>query len=229
MRSVATCYPHRVAAAHTVCIRLFATLREVWGAPELELPVRAGDSVRSCWEELCDRRPELRRLGESVRPALNRQYVDWDDSVAAGDELAFLPPVSGGATETRAEVEVRVTSDPLDPHRIEERARLNGCGAIATFVGVVRDPDDDGTRVPHLDYEAYQEMAEKELALVAGEALDRFSVHHVLVHHRTGRVLRSEPSVVVVVSAPHRQPALQACAYVIDELKARAPIWKSGS
>jgi len=122
---------------------------------------------------------------------------------------------------------IRVGPEPIDLNLMQSGLDLSGVGGIATFVGVVRDPD-QGQEVTHLNYEAYREMAESELSAIAEEAARREGVRQVLAHHRVGRVERGVASVAVVVTAAHRHQALDACAYVIDELKRRAPIWKVG-
>ncbi len=206
-----------------VRILLFASLRQAAGASRLELTVIPPTSVEVCWQQLCSAHPELASWRGAVRPALNQSYVDWTDPVGPGDELAFIPPVSGGSGGEVAPI--RVGQEVIDLAAMQAGLDLTGVGAIATFLGVVRDPD-QGVGVSHLVYEAYPEMAERELALIVAEARRAEGVGQVLVHHRTGRVERGVASVAVVVSAAHRHQALEACTYVIDELKLRAPIWK---
>lgn len=210
-------------SAGAVRVLLFATLRQQAGAAELEVEVPPATTVEGCWAALCARHPALATHRQSVRPALNRAYSDWSAEVSPGDELAFLPPVSGGRAD--AAEAVRVGPEPIDVAAMQSGADLRGMGGIATFVGVVRDPD-EGLEVTHLTYEAYADMAELELAAIAAEVRSRPGVGEVVVHHRTGRVERGEPSVAVVVTAAHRRQALEACTYVIDQLKERAPIWK---
>lgn len=204
-------------------VLLFAGLRQAAGAAELELALPAGATPREGWEELCRRHPALGAQRGSVRPAVNREYSGWDHQLEPGDELAFLPPVSGGSGVVGSRV--RVGPDPVDPAAMQAALHLSGVGGIATFVGVVRDPD-QGREVSHLTYEAYPEMAEAELRAIAEEAERLEGVTEVVVHHRTGRVERGVASVAVVVGAAHRHQALRACTQVIDQLKERAPIWK---
>lgn len=213
----------RPVSAGRVRVLLFATLRQQAGAAEVEIELPPGSSVEGCWAALCARHPGLAAHRSTIRPALNRAYSDWSAAVSPGDELAFLPPVSGGRADTLGKV--RVGPQPIDIGAMQARPSLRGVGGIATFVGVVRDPD-EGVEVTHLTYEAYQDMAERELSAIASEALSRPGVAEVVVHHRTGRVERGEASVAVVVTAAHRHQALEGCTYVIDQLKVRAPIWK---
>jgi molybdopterin synthase catalytic subunit len=175
---------------------------------------------------LCELHPGLGQWRDSVRPALNLGYVDWETRVSPGDELAFLPPVSGGAPASNVAIHVRVSADPIDLVAMSDAMERRGIGAIATFVGLVRDPD-AGVSVPQLVYEAYPEMAEPVLMAIAEAACQRFGATEVRVQHRTGTVESGADSVAVVVGAAHRHQALDACRFMIDELKSRAPIWKS--
>ncbi|HUY54716.1 MAG TPA: molybdopterin converting factor subunit 1 [Candidatus Nanopelagicaceae bacterium] len=206
-----------------VRVLLFASLRQAAGTPRLDLNVSTVSSVAACWDQLCSLHPQLASWRAAVRPALNQRYVDWKEPVRPGDELAFIPPVSGGASADQELI--RVGPAEIDLGAMQAALELTGVGALATFVGVVRDPD-QGLPVSHLTYEAYPEMAEAELARIVEEAKQAEGVSEVLVHHRTGRVARGVASVAVVVSAAHRHQALEACTYVIDALKVRAPIWK---
>jgi molybdopterin synthase catalytic subunit len=209
-----------------VRVRIFASLRELAGVSEVILELDDPISVDICWERLCGLHSELAPLRDSVRPALNLVWADWDAPVSPGDELAFLPPVSGGSGPPATLAEVWVGPEPIDVPELTAAIGRWGIGAIATFVGLVRDPD-DSRAVSHLFYEAYLEMARPELATIAEEACRQFGATQVVVRHRTGRVASGETSVAVVVGAPHRGQALRACGFVIDELKSRVPIWKS--
>lgn len=209
-----------------VRVRIFATLRELAGTSEVLFELEGQTSVEECWGRLCQLHPVLSSQRESVRPALNLVWCEWSAKVRAGDELAFLPPVSGGSTVSALPVEVRLGPEPIDLAELQAGIERVGIGAIATFVGLVRDPD-EGEAVPFLDYEAYPEMARSEIGEIAEEARGRFGATQVAVQHRLGRVASGVASVAVVVGAPHRQQALRACGFVIDELKSKAPIWKS--
>ena len=193
-----------------VTVRLFAGLRERAGRGRLEL-----DGVRS----VADVWPAL-DLG--VEPpgllyAVNRAYVDRTQELHDGDEVALIPPVSGGA--------FLLTSEPLSVDAVVAEVAGDDAGGIATFVGTVRRTS-RGRVVDYLEYEAYEEMAEPMLHALAVELTAKHGLTKMAVHHRVGRVEIGEPSVVIAVSAPHRAAALDACREAIDTLKETIPLWK---
>jgi MoaE-MoaD fusion protein len=149
--------------------------------------------------------------------AVNREYADEERVLDPGDELALIPPVSGG--EARAAPWVRVSSEPLLLDALAERVRDPRAGAVVTFQGVTRE-------VERLEYEAYAEMAEERLATIAAEAVERHGLCAAAVEHRVGDVPLSEPSVIVAASAAHRGEAFAGAREIIDRVKAEAPIWK---
>jgi molybdopterin synthase catalytic subunit len=212
-----------MAVAIAVRARLFARLREQAGtdAESVELPT--GSKVSDVYEALRRFHPALEPDRSSVRAALNQEFVDWDAAVADGDEVAFIPPVSGGAHG--AGVLFELTTRPLDARRMETAVAHKGAGAICTFTGIVRDSS-RGRSVTHLEYEAYAEMATGQMRKIAGEIEERWPEARVAMAHRTGRLEIGEPSVVVSVSSPHRAEAIAACKWGIDRLKESVPIWK---
>ena len=199
-----------------VRVLLFARLRDLAGrqAQEVELP--PGATVGDAWSAL--------GIGEpgGVRAALNQEFTSFDAPVDDGDELAFIPPVSGGSEPG---VLFELTADVLDARRLEAAVANPGAGAICTFTGVVRD-NSRGLDVTHLEYEAYAGMAEKQMRLIAGEIGEKWPGARVAMAHRTGRLEIGEASVVVSVSAPHRGEAIAACKWGIDRLKESVPVWK---
>ena len=218
-------------AAAPITVLLFAGLREHAGQDRLALEATTAPiDAAGCWERCCARFPGLEEAAgsrASLRVARNRELVGWDAAVLPGDELAFMPPVSGGRGDgaEAGPVRVRVGPDPIDVAQLAASLPTTGAGARVTFCGIVRDPD-DGRSVPYLDYEAYQEMAEAECRRLAEAAVRECGALAVAVQHRTGRVAAGEPSVAVVAVAAHRGAAFEACSRVIDRLKAEAPIWK---
>ena len=208
-----------------VTVRLFAMLREGAGTGSLELGLEAGATVADAIERLSAQR---RSLGEllarlPVSPAVNREYARLDTVLAAGDELALIPPVSGGAPAPApgdaARTHALVTGEPLSAERLRRVVADPAAGAIVIFEGVTRE-------VEALDYEAYGEMAQAEIEEILERCVARHGLRAAAAEHRTGRVVLGEPSVIVAVSAGHREEAFAGAREAIDEIKARAPIWK---
>jgi molybdopterin synthase catalytic subunit/molybdopterin converting factor small subunit len=195
-----------------VVVRLFAGLRERAGADRRELELGEGSSVEDVWAAL--------GLGDEpagLLYAVNRTYADRGQALAEGDEVALIPPVSGGA--------FRLTHGPVNLTSVIVEVVDEQAGAIATFFGTVR-AHSRGRDVIALEYEAYEEMAEDVMAGIADELLARYDLCKVAMSHRLGRVEVGETSVAIAVSAPHRQDALAACADAIEALKAEVPLWK---
>jgi MoaE-MoaD fusion protein len=194
-----------------VRIRLFAMLRERAGAPELELELPEGARVQDALDRVSTLTDGIR-----VVMAVNQEYADARAPLCEGDELALIPPVSGGSVRT---VHARVTDEPLELQPLVELVRDPRAGAVVTFMGVTRE-------VPQLDYEAYREMAERKIAEIVAAAVERHGLCAAAAEHRLGTVPLSEPSVTVAASAPHREEAFLGAREIIDEIKAQAPIWK---
>ncbi|OLC26189.1 MAG: molybdopterin converting factor subunit 1 [Actinobacteria bacterium 13_1_20CM_2_65_11] len=203
--------------------RLFARLREQAGTDAETVEVRPGSTVDEVYDALQKAHAGLEANRESVRVAVNQEFADWDAIVSDGDEVAFIPPVSGGTHAVGVLFEL--TTDPLDPRRLEAAVAHKGAGAICTFTGIVRDSS-RGRSVTHLEYEAYGEMATAEMRKIAAEIGERWPEARVAMAHRTGRLEIGEASVVVSVSCPHRAEAIDACRWGIDRLKESVPIWK---
>ena len=195
-----------------VSVRLFAGLRERagTGARELELP--DGAVLADVWPAL-----ELGDEPAGLLYAVNKAYAERATPLADGDEVALIPPVSGGA--------FRLVEGPLDLRAVVSEVANEEAGAIATFEGTVRRHS-RGREVVALEYEAYEGMAEDVMAEISAEVKAKYDLSDVAISHRLGRVEIGETSVVIAVSAPHRQDALAACKDVIDELKERVPLWK---
>ncbi len=211
------------AAAVAIQARLFARLREQAGVDKETVHVPEGSAVKDVYAALRDAHPSLEPNLDSVRPAINQEFSDWDAVVGEGDEVAFIPPVSGGANTVGVMFEV--TADPLDARRAESAVTHARAGAICTFTGIVRDSS-RGRTVTHLEYEAFAEMATAQMRKIADEIADRWPEARVAMAHRTGRLEIGEASVVVSTSAPHRAEAIEACKWGIDRLKESVPIWK---
>ena len=193
-----------------VTVRLFAGLRERAGWSHRE--VDGVTHVEDVWPA----------LGLGVEPvgllyAVNKEYAQPDRELQEGDEVAVIPPVSGGG--------FRLSEDALSLDAIVAEVARDQAGAIATFIGTTR-VNSRGRTVTHLEYEAYPGMAEQVMAEIADELRERYKVCEIAIHHRTGRGEIGERSVVIAVSAPHRADALSACRDAIDTLKERVPLWK---
>jgi molybdopterin synthase catalytic subunit len=194
-----------------VTVKLFAMLRERAGEREMTLQLPEGARVRDALDSL----GEL-AAGLPLVMAVNREYADEDVVLSADDELALIPPVSGGEA---ALVHVRVTEDPLSAEALGTLVRSPAAGAVVVFEGVTREVD-------ALEYEAYSEMAEEQIAKILADVKKRHGLAGVAAEHRVGIVPLSQPSVVVAVSAPHRDAAFAGAREAIDRIKAEAPIWK---
>jgi molybdopterin synthase catalytic subunit len=191
-----------------VTVRLFAMLRERAGASEIELDLPDGARVSDALDSLGDL-----AAGLPLVMAVNREYAPAEQVLDPGDELALIPPVSGGS------IHAVVTEEPLSLDALAARVRDPRAGAVVTFQGVTRE-------VERLEYEAYAEMASAKLAEIAAEAIERHGLCAAAVEHRVGDVPLSEPSVAVAASAPHRGEAFAGAREIIDRVKAEAPIWK---
>jgi MoaE-MoaD fusion protein len=203
-----------------VTVRLFAMLRERAGADSVELELADGATATDAIDAVADRHglgDLLQRLPIAV--AVNREYAPGEQALDDGDEVALIPPVSGGATAESAAIHARVTGDPLSAAALSDMVGRPQAGAIVTFQGVTRG-------VERLEYEAYAQMAEERIAAILADAVARHGAEAAAAEHRVGSVPLGEPSVVVAVSAGHREEAFAAAREAIDRIKAEAPIWK---
>ena len=192
-----------------VTIRLFAGLRERAGWSRREVDAA---TVADVWVAL-----DLGDEPAGLLYAVNKEYAPQDKMLSDGDEVALIPPVSGGA--------FLLSDEPLSLDRVVAEVRSDEAGAIATFSGTTR-VHSRGRTVTHLDYEAYEGMAERVMEEIADALRARYELTAIAIHHRIGRVSIGETSVLIAVSAAHRQDALAACKDAIDELKERVPLWK---
>jgi len=195
-----------------VVVKLFAGLRELAGTGQRDLELPAGASVGDVWPAL-----GLGAEPSGLLYAVNKKYAERSQALTEGDEVALIPPVSGGA--------FRLTQGPVNLTSVVVEVVDERAGAIATFLGTVR-AHSRGRDVIALEYEAYEEMAEEVMAAIADDLVERYELCKVAMSHRLGRVEVGETSVAIAVSAPHRQDALAACADAIEALKAQVPLWK---
>ena len=199
----------------TVRVRLFAVLRQRAGRESVDVALEEGATVADALSAL-SREPGLTDVlaRVPVRMAVNRDYAEPETVLSPGDELALVPPVSGGES-----VRVRVGPDPISLEEVAARVVDPAAGAVVTFQGFPRD-------VPRLDYEAYGEMAEERIAAILADCIERHELTAAAAEHRTGSVPAGEASVLVAASAPHRPEAFAGASEAIDRIKAEAPIWK---
>jgi molybdopterin synthase catalytic subunit/molybdopterin converting factor small subunit len=195
-----------------VTVRLFAGLRERAGTGRRDLDLGDGARAGDVWAQF-----DLGEEPAGLVYAVNRAYVDRDSELAEGDEVALIPPVSGGS--------FRLTEKPIDLAAVVAEVEDERAGAIATFVGTVR-AESRGRQVVRLEYEAYAGMAEEVMANLAAALQARYDLCAVAITHRTGICEIGEASVAIAVSAAHRQAALDACRDAIDTLKETVPLWK---
>ena len=189
-----------------------------------------GSNLGAVFERYAGRYPRLREMAKSVVLARNQEFADNATGLEDGDEIAFLPPVSGGATVTELEVEsgrhyIALTRHAIDTHAVSTRLMAGKEGAVVTFEGTVRN-NTNGRATLCLDYECYEGMALKMMARIAGEIAAQYEVERVAMVHRLGRMLVGETSVAVIVTAAHRRPAFEAALEGINRLKKLVPIWK---
>jgi molybdopterin synthase catalytic subunit len=194
-----------------ITVRLFAALRDRAGTGSRRLELADGARVGDVWPAL-----ELGEEPAGLAYARNREYADRGQALGDGDEVAVIPPVSGG--------DFRVQAEPLDLAAVVEQVRDPAAGAIATFIGTTRDHN-RGRTVAHLEYDAYPEMAEAEMEKIGAAVTERHGAARVAMAHRTGHVPIGEASVVIAVSAAHRGAAMDACRDAIDTLKQTVPVW----
>jgi molybdopterin synthase catalytic subunit/molybdopterin converting factor small subunit len=195
-----------------VVVKLFAGLRERARAGERTIELADGAHVGDVWPAL-----ELGDEPAGLVYAVNKEYAPAERALADGDEVALIPPVSGGA--------LRLTGDPVDIDAVIAEVADERAGAVATFVGTVRERS-RGRTVLHLEYEAYEGMAEAVMVRIANDLKAKYELCEVAITHRVGRVDIGEASVAIAVSAPHRHDALAACHEAIDTLKVEVPLWK---
>ena len=201
-------------------VKLFGSLREEAGAKELALELPEGSRVVDLREELAGRMPLLEKLGERIAISVNLELAEPDAALSDGDEVALLPPVAGGMARM-----CTISDRPLDVDEVTRRVNGPDAGGVVTFVGNVRH-EARGHSIEYLEYEAYPEMAEREMQKIADEAAARWPGTRVAIAHRIGHLEIGEAAVVIVAVAPHRAEAFDACRFAIDTLKQTVPIWK---
>jgi len=204
-----------------VDLRYFAIVRETIGQASEQREVPAGTTAGQLFDALITEFPRLERMRPLTMVMVNRHYVRDDHILQDGDEIALIPPVSGGEYAAR----FRIQNEPIEAREVEALVANPGAGAIATFSGVVRDHG-RGRKVSHLEYEAYPAAAEQVLSRIGDEIEERWQTDRVAIVHRVGDLPVGEISVVISVASAHRDAAFEACRYAIERIKEIVPIWK---
>jgi molybdopterin converting factor subunit 1 len=211
-----------------VRVLFFGILRELAGKPSDSLDLPEGRSVADVIAHYRQQIPQLEALLPSTALAVNQQYASADTRLNPNDEIALLPPVSGGSAIDRSETQQRyasITREKIDTERILSALKRGEDGAALVFEGIVRNQT-RGRKTLYLEYEAYEQMALQQMEALATEALASFQVRDVAIVHRLGRLQIGETSVLIAVASAHRAAAFDACRWLIDTLKRKVPIWK---
>ena len=210
-----------------VKVLFFGQLKEITGQGEEQVDLAEGASLRDLLALYHARYPRFAQFESSVVASVNQEYAQWSERLKADDEVAFLPPVSGGSGElgTTGEDSVGLVRERIDSEKIVAGLKAPADGAVVVFDGIVRNHS-GGRSTLYLEYEAYEPMALKKMKEIVASMRREFSIDRVAVVHRLGRLEIGETSVLIAVSSPHRLAAFDACRYAIDRLKKQVPIWK---
>jgi molybdopterin synthase catalytic subunit/molybdopterin converting factor small subunit len=204
-------------------------LKDICGTADALIDVPAGATIASVFDDYATQFPKLRVAAESIVTARNHEFASPAEALAEGDELAFLPPVSGGKPDsTIRDPEghlFAIVREPIDPRALENHVLAGSDGAIVTFHGVVRN-NTRGRETLRLEYECYEPMAIRKMAEIGREIAEAFPIGRIAMVHRLGTLEIGEASVVIAVAAPHRKPAFDAALEGINRLKRLVPIWK---
>jgi MoaE-MoaD fusion protein len=208
-----------------VRVLFFGQLKEIVGLAQDEAELSEGARVEDLFERYGRRFPKLAEFRPAVAASLNQEYAEWRTLLTAGDEVAFLPPVSGGQQTAVAEDIFLLVREAIQPRELIEGLKAPEDGAVVVFDGFVRN-NFKGRQTLYLEYEAYEPMAYAKMRAIGAEIREKFSVHRIAIVHRLGRLEIGETSVLIAVSSAHRAAAFDACRYAIDTLKRTVPIWK---
>jgi molybdopterin synthase catalytic subunit len=207
-------------------VLFFGQLKDIVGIAQEEAELSEGARVEDLFERYGRRFPKLAEFRPSIAASVNQEYAGWSVPLAAGDEVAFLPPVSGGQHQTASSGDIfQLVRDRIDSHRIAESLKAPADGALVVFDGFVRNSF-KGQPTEYLVYEAYEPMAYAKMREIGAHIHEKFPIHRLAIVHRLGRLEIGETSVLIAVSSPHRAAAFDACRYGIDTLKRTVPIWK---
>src|ERR1700678_956304 len=203
----------------------FGQLKEIVGAAEDDADLSEGARVEDLFERYARRFPRLAEFRSSIAASVNQEYAEWRAPLVDGNEVAFLPPVSGGRQTTVTDDVFQLVHQPIQVRELLENLKGPEDGAVVVFDGFVRN-NFKGRRTLYLEYESYETMAYAKIREMGAEIHQRFPIHRVGIVHRLGRLEIGETSVVIVITSAHRAAAFDACRYAIDTLKRVVPIWK---
>jgi molybdopterin converting factor subunit 1 len=209
-----------------VRVLFFGQLKEIVGVEQADADLSDGTRVGDLFDRYGRQFPKLADFRSSIAASVNQEYVSWDALLSAGDEIAFLPPVSGGTTAVISMDDIfRIVHDPIESDEIVEGLKAPEDGALVVFDGFVRNSF-KGHATEYLVYEAYEAMAYAKMREIGAQIREKYPIHRLAIVHRLGRLEIGETSVLIAVSSPHRAAAFDACRYAIDTLKRTVPIWK---
>jgi molybdopterin synthase catalytic subunit len=211
--------------AMRVHVLFFGRLKEIVGSAEDHAELSEGARVEDLFARYGNRFPELARYRSSVVASVNQEFAEWRAPLAGGDEVAFLPPVSGGQQAQVVEDIYELVREPIRTAAIVAHLKTPEDGAVVVFDGIVRNHS-GGRATLYLDYEAYEPMALGKMREIGAEIRRKFPIHRIALVHRLGRLEIGETSVFIAISSPHRRAAFDACRLAIDTLKRTVPIWK---
>jgi len=211
--------------AMRVHVLFFGRLKEIVGSAEDHAELSEGARVEDLFARYGNRFPELARYRSSVVASVNQEFAEWRAPLASGDEVAFLPPVSGGQQAQLVEDIYELVREPIRTAEIVAHLKAPEDGAVVVFDGIVRNHSGGRTTL-YLDYEAYEPMALGKMREIGAEIRRKFPIHRIALVHRLGRLEIGETSVFIAISSPHRRAAFDACRLAIDTLKRTVPIWK---
>ena len=211
--------------AMRVHVLFFGRLKEIVGSAEDHAELSEGARVEDLFARYGNRFPELARYRSSVVASVNQEFAEWRAPLASGDEVAFLPPVSGGQQAQVVEDIYELVRGPIRTAEIVAHLKAPEDGAVVVFDGIVRNHSGGRTTL-YLDYEAYEPMALGKMREIGAEIRRKFPIHRIALVHRLGRLEIGETSVFIAISSPHRRAAFDACRLAIDTLKRTVPIWK---
>ncbi len=210
----------------SIKVRLFAALKEIIGKNQLDLQIPEGSTVKDVIAVIEETYPAVKKIIKISKYAVNMEYTETEKKLTEGDEITIIMPVSGGvysASETNMYIEI--TGEKIDDAKVLDFVSDISAGSVLLFNGTVRD-NDDGKPVEYLYYEAYEEMAVKEIKKLISAAFNKYNILKVCVIHRTGKMDAGEISISIGVSSPHREDSYIASKFLIDNIKETVPVWK---